>query len=138
MYTIIGGDGKEYGPVSADQVRAWVAGARANLKTKVKLVGSDTWITVADIPEISAEPGTPGTPAAAPEKKSLKGTIIASYVCSVLSIFIFPIPLGLAGFALGVYNLTKGAVAHGVCQIIISGLCGCIGTLIGIAAVMKG
>jgi len=59
MYTIIGGDGREYGPVTADQVRSWIAGGRANLQTRVKAAGSDAWKTVADFPELSgsAAPG---------------------------------------------------------------------------------
>lgn len=59
MYTIIGGDGREYGPVTAEQVRAWIAGGRANQDTKVKLVGGDAWKRVADFPEFSAD-GSPG------------------------------------------------------------------------------
>jgi uncharacterized membrane protein len=54
MYTIIGGDGKEYGPVSADQVQAWIAGGRANLETKVKALGTDEWKRIADIPGLAA------------------------------------------------------------------------------------
>jgi uncharacterized protein DUF4339 len=53
MYSIIGGDGKEYGPVSADQIRAWMASGRANLATKVRLVGTDAWKTIAETPEIT-------------------------------------------------------------------------------------
>jgi hypothetical protein len=53
MYTIIGGDGKEYGPVSVEQVRAWIAGGRANLSTKVREVGTDTWKSIAECPEIA-------------------------------------------------------------------------------------
>jgi uncharacterized membrane protein len=52
MYSIIGGDGKEYGPVTVEQVRAWMAAGRANLATKVKLVGTDEWKSIADVPEI--------------------------------------------------------------------------------------
>jgi hypothetical protein len=59
MYTIIGGDGKEYGPVTAEQVRSWIAGGRANLETKVKEVGGDTWKTVADFPEIISPSSAP-------------------------------------------------------------------------------
>jgi hypothetical protein len=55
MYTIIGGDGKEYGPVAAGQIRAWIGGGRANLETKVKAGGSDEWRTVADFPELTGE-----------------------------------------------------------------------------------
>jgi uncharacterized membrane protein len=57
MYTIIGGDGKEYGPVTAEQVRTWIAGGRANLSTKVRPVGTEEWKTVADFPEITGTGG---------------------------------------------------------------------------------
>jgi len=53
MYTIIGGDGREYGPVTAEQVRSWIAGGRANLQTRIKAAGSDAWRTLADFPELS-------------------------------------------------------------------------------------
>ncbi len=53
MYTIIGGDGKEYGPVSAGQVRAWIAAGRADEDTKAKASDTDEWKTLADFPEIS-------------------------------------------------------------------------------------
>jgi hypothetical protein len=54
MYTIIGGDGKEYGPVAAELVRSWIAGGRANLQTRIKVAGSDEWKTIADFPELTA------------------------------------------------------------------------------------
>jgi hypothetical protein len=66
MYTIIGGDGKEYGPVSAEQVRAWVAGGRANLKTKIKAPGGDEWKSVADFPELTGEAPQGAFPGATP------------------------------------------------------------------------
>jgi hypothetical protein len=62
MYTIIGGDGREYGPVTADQVRSWIAGGRANLQTKIKVEGSAEWKSVADFPEITGA-GTAAAPA---------------------------------------------------------------------------
>ena len=68
MYTIIGGDGREYGPVTADQVRSWIAGGRANLQTRVKAAGSDAWKTVADFPELSGNTAPSGeAPTPAPE-----------------------------------------------------------------------
>jgi uncharacterized RDD family membrane protein YckC len=63
MYTILGGDGKEYGPVPADQIRAWIAGGRANLDTKAKFLGVDEWKRLADFPEFLT--GTPPPLAAA-------------------------------------------------------------------------
>src|SRR5688572_2901817 len=59
MFTIIGGDGKEYGPVSTDQVRVWLAGGRANLDTKARAIGSEEWRRLGDFAEFT-------TPAAPP------------------------------------------------------------------------
>ena len=54
MFTIIGGDGQEYGPVTAQQLRAWIAAGRANLETQAKAVGSDEWRRVGDFPEFAS------------------------------------------------------------------------------------
>jgi hypothetical protein len=53
MFTIIGADGKEYGPVSADQVKGWVAAGRANGQTKARADGSADWRPLADYPEFT-------------------------------------------------------------------------------------
>lgn len=53
MFTIIGGDGKEYGPVTADQVKAWMAAGRANLDTRAKAVGSEEWRRLGDFAEFA-------------------------------------------------------------------------------------
>lgn len=63
MYTIIGGDGKEYGPVTADKVREWMATNRANAQTRIKRAGTDSWTTVGMLPEF----GAPASTAAAAE-----------------------------------------------------------------------
>jgi Predicted membrane protein/domain len=55
MFIIIGGDGKEYGPASTEQIRSWLAGGRANLETRAKLAGSDDWRTLADFPEFNPD-----------------------------------------------------------------------------------
>jgi uncharacterized RDD family membrane protein YckC len=58
MFIIIGGDGKEYGPVSADQIRGWVAAGRANLDTQAKRAGTEEWQRLGDFDEFAppAEP----------------------------------------------------------------------------------
>jgi len=58
MFTIIGGDGREYGPVPSDQVKRWLAEGRANLSTRAKRVGEETWGTLGDFAEFTAG-GTP-------------------------------------------------------------------------------
>ena len=36
MYFLIGGDGKEYGPKAAVEVREWIAEGRLNAQSKIK------------------------------------------------------------------------------------------------------
>ena len=59
MFTILGGDGKEYGPVTAEQVRTWMATGRANLDTRAKAVGSDEWRRLGDFAEFGGAAGMP-------------------------------------------------------------------------------
>ena len=61
MFKIIGADGRQYGPVSADQVRQWIAEGRANAKTLVQAEGSAVWKRLAEFPELSS-PAAPVTP----------------------------------------------------------------------------
>jgi hypothetical protein len=43
MYKIIGADGREYGPVTADQLREWIAEGRANAQTRAQAEGAAQW-----------------------------------------------------------------------------------------------
>lgn len=52
-YRIIGADGREYGPITADQVRQWLTEGRANAYTKIRLEGATEWKTVAELPEFA-------------------------------------------------------------------------------------
>lgn len=55
MFKIIGGDGREYGPVSADQVRQWIVEHRANAQTLVQEEASADWRPLGEWAEF-AEP----------------------------------------------------------------------------------
>lgn len=57
-YRIIGADGKEYGPISTEQMRQWIKEGRVNMQTRVLAEGTADWKTVADLPEF-ASPATP-------------------------------------------------------------------------------
>ena len=62
MFIIIGGDGKEYGPVSAEKIREWIKSGRANLSTKAKYVGTEEWHTLGEYTEfVSSPPSAGGT-----------------------------------------------------------------------------
>jgi prepilin-type processing-associated H-X9-DG protein len=67
MFKLIAADQKVYGPVSADQVREWLAQGRANAQTKMQLVGSTDWKPLAEFPEFAdalrqARPSAPPAP----------------------------------------------------------------------------
>ena len=59
MFIIIGGDGKEYGPVTTDQIRTWITAGRANLDTKAKALGSEEWRRLGDYAEFGGMTDTP-------------------------------------------------------------------------------
>ncbi len=63
MYRIIGGDQKEYGPVSADDLRRWVAEGRLNAQSLVRAEGGSEWKPLSACPEFAdvllAQPGPP-------------------------------------------------------------------------------
>jgi len=72
-YKIIGGDRKEYGPVSSDDLRRWIAEGRLNGRSQIQLEGANEWKALADFPEFAnalaaaagaaPEPGTAPSPA---------------------------------------------------------------------------
>ncbi len=54
MYKIIGADGREYGPVTAEQLQQWVTEGRANPQTLMQAVGTVEWKPLALFPELNA------------------------------------------------------------------------------------
>ena len=55
-YTILGGDGKQYGPVTADQLRGWVRDGRVGADTQVWRSDQPTWMAAAALPELGFTP----------------------------------------------------------------------------------
>jgi hypothetical protein len=66
MYKILGGDGREYGPVSVETLQQWIREGRANAQTQVQREGSVGWTALGLLSEFSQTLGTPGAPPAAP------------------------------------------------------------------------
>jgi hypothetical protein len=66
MYKVIGTDGREYGPISAEQLRQWIAERRADGQTQVQPEGSTEWRPLSELPEfaaaLAAQPPAPGAP----------------------------------------------------------------------------
>src|SRR5512141_655481 len=92
MYKIIGADGKEYGPATAEALRQWIAEGRANAQTKVLPEGATEWRTLGDLPDFAAVLAAMAGPlpslaplpvSAAPKNNSLA---VAGLVLGLLSI----------------------------------------------------
>jgi uncharacterized membrane protein len=86
MYRIIGGDGREYGPVSAAQIVQWIAQKRAAASTQVRPEGADTWVTLGELQEfagafdIRSEPPPLPPPALPPPLPSAQAELQTSFV----------------------------------------------------------
>jgi uncharacterized membrane protein len=66
MYKIIGGDQKEYGPVTADELRRWIAEGRLSGQSLVQAEGATEWKPLSAFPELAAflpsQPPVAGAP----------------------------------------------------------------------------
>ncbi|MCP5517136.1 MAG: DUF4339 domain-containing protein [Verrucomicrobiales bacterium] len=65
MYWMIGGDGREYGPVAGDQLREWIKEHRANGDTRVRPGNTGEWQPLAALPEFATDLGAAYGPAGA-------------------------------------------------------------------------
>lgn len=54
-YTIIGADGQQYGPISLEQVKAWVGERRITPETKVMRSDIKSWLPAAQYTELGVE-----------------------------------------------------------------------------------
>lgn len=115
MYKIIGTDGKQYGPVTADQLRQWLAQGRVDARTHTLAEGATEWKPLGTLPEFaelfqSQHPPTIGAlrPAASvsgvPSKTN--GFATAGLVFGILSTI-----LCCCGFPFGILGIVFSAVA---------------------------
>jgi len=118
MYKIRGADQNEYGPVSAETVRQWIAQRRANAQTLVQAEGSTDWRPLSALPEFidvlqagAAPPPMPGPPrlsATGPSSSPVKtsGLAVASLVLGILGLFSCG-TTSLVGLILGIVAVLK-------------------------------
>lgn len=110
MYKIVGGNQKEYGPVSADEVVEWIAEKRANRSTLALLIGSEAWLPLSDFPEFAEALDLHGAPVseASPRGASpppvpagnQRGLLIPAVLVSLFCCPIFgPVAVTLAALA---------------------------------------
>ncbi len=113
MFKVLGADQKEYGPVSADQIRQWIAQGRANGQTKAKPAESSDWKPLAEFLEFAdalraaATPGGQPSPIqGSPPLPKTSGMAISSLVLGCLGILTCGIT-SLVGLVLGIVALVR-------------------------------
>lgn len=66
MYQIIGADGRQYGPVSGEQLQQWIAEGRANAQTQTFAAGATEWKALGTLPEFASRFARPAPPPISP------------------------------------------------------------------------
>jgi len=134
MYKIKGYDQREYGPVSEQEMRQWIAQGRANARTMVQKEGSAEWKSLSTFPEFSsllpsvAEPSKsppllPGISTASQDSEALAAEIIRrGYTVDIGSCISRGWQLVKANFWLTVGTTLLVMLAQGVIPLLLDGV----------------
>ena len=120
MYQVLGTDRREYGPVTADTLRQWIAERRASGQTMIRPDGSAEWRALASFQEFSealaqasgaGATATPGvdvaTQIAGGPEGGRTGLAIASLVLGILSVSCLLVITGLPAIITGLMALNR-------------------------------
>jgi hypothetical protein len=95
MYRMIGADGREYGPATADQVRGWITEGRVNAQTRILAEGTGQWKLITEYTEFAPLFAHAAAPVSAPGP-----------------IYMVPTPrnnsMAVMGMVMGVLSITCG------------------------------
>lgn len=135
MYKIIGADGREYGPVTTEQLRQWIATGRANLQTKAQPEGGTDWRPLAEFPEFAGAAAAPGLPPLTGQAVIDKEQMFKNRASNKLAAGICGILIG----ALGIHKFVLGYTTEGVIMLLVTVLsCGFAGIVTGIIGLIEG
>lgn len=129
MYKIIGIDGQIYGPVTADEVRRWLAENRVRPDTLVQPEGAAEWKPLSSFPEFVPDFKTvpPRIAPAPPNVADRASSKIAAGVCGIL----------LGG--LGIHKFILGYTGAGLIMLLVSILsCGALYFVMHIIGLIEG
>jgi TM2 domain-containing membrane protein YozV len=135
MYRIIGKDGQQYGPVTTEQLRSWIAENRANAQTLVQTDGTQHWKLLGSLPEFAAD---------------LKPPLVSATVLPTITPPPYApvprasdkIPAGICGIllgSLGVHKFILGYTGAGLVMLLVTLLtCGIGGLVMHIIGLIEG
>ena len=149
MYKIIGGDGKEYGLISAEQMRQWISEGRLNAQTMVQAEDNTDWKPLSAFPEFSAPVAPPSSTFADDNRReaalqAVKGPAMALKVTAIIGLVLVAVGLvmnilSLAGIQVATQQSTDPEVQRiletfnkfgGVFSIVTNIIGGAIGVII--------
>jgi hypothetical protein len=124
-YKIIGGDGKEYGPVTLSQLTAWIAEGRIDSESRVMRNDQSHWASASTLPELGLMPGAnppapapPPTAAPAAAAPGLDELKLANAVKSGAGWFYWIAGLSLVNSILSVFGQEGGfVIGLGITQV---------------------
>jgi TM2 domain-containing membrane protein YozV len=122
-------DGQQYGPVSAEEIRRWIADKRVNAQTLVQMEGAQEWKPLGSFSEFASElkavpPPIVPPPSAAASRASNK---IPAGICGIL--------LG----SLGIHKFILGYTGAGLVMLLATVLtCGIAGVVLHIIGLIEG
>lgn len=126
LYKIIGADGREYGPVAAEQLRQWVTDGRVNAQTLVQPDGETDWKALANYPDVLPPVAPPVAPTMTEPPAKLPGADkkISAGICGIL--------LGSLGIHKFILGYTGEAVTMLLVTVLTCGIGGCVMHVIGL------
>jgi TM2 domain-containing membrane protein YozV len=135
MYKIVGKDGQQYGPVTAEQLRGWIAENRANAQTLVQTEGTQDWKPIGSLPEFAADLKPP------PFSPSVPPTITPP-PCAPVPRASNKIPAGICGIllgSLGVHKFILGYTGAGLVMLLVTLLtCGLASPVMHVIGLIEG
>jgi hypothetical protein len=140
MYKIIGADQKEYGPVTAEQLRQWLAEGRVSAQTQVKAEGATEWTALGTLPEFAAAsagtmPVMPGIAAASPAPSATAAAVVNGPAIGLIVVAVLGALLQIVSI---IKNLVVGSAISGNVQLpaFVKMLSGPVGVVLGIIGIL--
>ncbi len=117
MYTIVGADGNQYGPVGLEVLRLWLHEGRVDLTTRVLVAGTAEWKLLGQLPEF-ATAQTQAPPTIAPPRPvspvvprtnpmALTGLIFALISVTFGLCCCYGVPFNLAGLIFSIIGAVE-------------------------------
>jgi TM2 domain-containing membrane protein YozV len=135
MYRIVGKDGQQYGPVTAEQLRVWIAENRANAQTLVQADGAQDWKPLGSLPEFAADLKPPPASATSPPTAAPPASVPNPRASN-------KIPAGICGIllgSLGVHKFILGYTGAGLIMLLVTVLtCGVASPVMHVIGLIEG